>query len=95
MPQGGWVGIPVLGIRRDERFYERVESYEPFRYVQIKECGEAETLKGSSARYEDALEAGRPTATYLGFGYGRHAWCVHEPLPTPYLFPFALESCIR
>ena len=86
MPKGGWVGVPVLGVHRDKRFYRDPEVYEPFRYVQKKggqkegdnEGVIADGTQGKeekkSGGYEDELEAGRPTATYLGFGYGRHAW---------------------
>jgi hypothetical protein len=58
MPAGSWVGIPVLGIHRDERFYPDSQVYKPFRFAD--RAGE--------------LEAGKPTTTYLGFGYGKHAW---------------------
>jgi hypothetical protein len=58
MPEGSWVGLPVLGIHRDERFYPNPEVYMPFRF----------------ADHAGELEAGKPTTTYLGFGYGKHAW---------------------
>lgn len=58
MPMGSWVGLPVLGIHRDERFYPNSEVYMPFRFVD--HAGE--------------LAAGKPSMTYLGFGYGKHAW---------------------
>lgn len=58
MPAGSWVGVPVLGIHRDERYYPDSEVYKPFRFAN--RAGE--------------LEAGKPTTSYLGFGYGKHAW---------------------
>ncbi|KAL1873165.1 hypothetical protein Daus18300_003984 [Diaporthe australafricana] len=58
MPEGSWVGVPVLGIHRDERFYSNPQVYMPFRFADS--AGE--------------LEAGKPTTAYLGFGYGKHAW---------------------
>ncbi|KUI64054.1 Fumitremorgin C monooxygenase [Cytospora mali] len=57
MPAGSWVGVPVLGIHRDERFYTDPQLYRPFRYVDSAE----------------SLDASKPTPTYLGFGYGKHA----------------------
>lgn len=57
MPAGSWVGVPVLGIHRDERFYTDPQVYQPFRYVDSAE----------------GADAGKPTPTYLGFGYGKHA----------------------
>ena len=74
MPRGGWVGIPVLGIHRDERYYANPEVYEPFRFV--KERASEEPARTSTS-YADDLDAAKPTSTYLGFGYGRHAWWVH------------------
>ncbi|KAL8823103.1 MAG: hypothetical protein Q9191_006174 [Dirinaria sp. TL-2023a] len=69
MPKGGWVGIPVLGIHRDERFYADPYVYQPFRYVKERSTDE----KQKAAAWEDELEASKPTTTYLGYGYGRHA----------------------
>lgn len=60
MPAGSWIGVPVLGIHRDERFYADPQVYQPFRYVDSGE----------------GISAGKPTTTYLGFGYGKHAWWV-------------------
>lgn len=70
MPKGGWVGIPVLGIHRDERFYTNPDVYQPFRYVKERSPDE----KQKATAYENELEAAKPTPTYLGYGYGRHAW---------------------
>lgn len=58
MPKGSWVGLPVLAIHRDERFYPNSEVYMPFRF----------------ADHAGELAAGKPSTTYLGFGYGKHAW---------------------
>lgn len=78
IPRGGWLGVPVLGLHLDERFYPNPEKYDPFRSVkakrerenaQIKEDGGGERTKVS---FND-LDAGQPTSTYVGFGYGRHA----------------------
>lgn len=72
IPKGGWVGVPVLGIHRDEKYYPKPDVYEPFRFVKKPASGEEHMAATSS--YEDAFQAGQPTTTYLGFGYGRHAW---------------------
>lgn len=58
MPAGSWVGVPTLGIHRDARFYPNPEAFMPFRFANS--AGE--------------LEAGKPTTTYLSFGYGKQAW---------------------
>ena len=82
MPLGGWVGIPVLGIHQDEKFYPQANLYQPFRFVKKRDVTPSrsssdELQQPAEARvgaYEDELEAAKPTTTYLGFGYGRHAW---------------------
>ncbi|KAH8886633.1 cytochrome P450 [Thozetella sp. PMI_491] len=84
IPRGGWIGVPVLGIHQDERFYHHAQTYEPFRFVKKPRHNsensaryESETASGSlTTSYEDEPEAGKPTTTYLGFGYGRHAWAL-------------------
>uniref|UniRef100_P9WEH0 Cytochrome P450 monooxygenase fsoD n=1 Tax=Humicola fuscoatra TaxID=112175 RepID=FSOD_HUMFU len=70
IPMGSWVGVPVLGIHQDERFYPQASEYRPFRFVEQAEAARTQAGGGS---YEDAPEAAKPTTTYLGFGYGRHA----------------------
>ncbi|KAK3943339.1 P450 monooxygenase [Diplogelasinospora grovesii] len=75
LPQGGWVGVPTLGIHRDERFYPHADVYDPFRFVPTKKPGFCNSTEKTVTEEDDdeKLLAGRPTTTYLGFGYGRHA----------------------
>ena len=72
IPKGGWIGIPVLGIHRDDSYYADPEIYEPFRFV--KNCSRDEAQTKAFTSYADHLDAAKPITTYLGFGYGRHAW---------------------
>lgn len=69
--KGAWVGVPVLGVHMDERFYPDPHQYDPFRSLRAKQ--ERMNSMGSQANTTD-LDAGQPTPTYLGFGYGRHSW---------------------
>ncbi|KAL8751073.1 MAG: hypothetical protein Q9184_006186 [Pyrenodesmia sp. 2 TL-2023] len=78
IPQGGWLGVPVLGLHMDDRFYPSPKTYDPFRYVRMKRDREEAHRKESSTGERASpttsdLDAGQPTSTYLGFGYGRHA----------------------
>lgn len=79
IPRGGWLGVPVLGLHMDDRFYPSPETYDPFRYVRMKrdrqEAHKKDSSTGERANPTTSdLDAGQPTSTYLGFGYGRHAW---------------------
>lgn len=78
IPRGGWIGIPVLGIHMDDRFYPNPQDYDPFRFVKLKQDREKSQRKeGSTEKRTNTmrdLDAGQPSSTYLGFGYGRHAW---------------------
>ncbi|KAI4247128.1 MAG: hypothetical protein L6R42_009709 [Xanthoria sp. 1 TBL-2021] len=78
IPRGGWLGVPVLGLHNDDRFYPEPWKYDPFRYARLK-SGREESQREAQAKGEDVtvstrdLDAGQPTSTYVGFGYGKHA----------------------
>lgn len=63
VPRGTWIGMPVEALQMDDRFYERPEEYDPFRFV--KTVGDTERI-----------EASRISDTFLAFSYGRSAWSV-------------------
>ncbi|GAW17465.1 hypothetical protein ANO14919_069220 [Xylariales sp. No.14919] len=69
MPKGGWVGVPILGIHRDEKYYTNADVFEPFRFVKERSTEKAP----GSTPHEGQLDAAKPTTTYLTFGYGRHS----------------------
>lgn len=73
LAQGAWLGVPTLGIHRDERFYPNAGMYDPFRFAKLREAqAKASGNKGTEAAND--FDAGKPSTTYLGFGYGRGAW---------------------
>lgn len=79
IPRGGWLGIPVLGLHMDERYYPDPTTYDPFRCARMKrdrEDGQRKEQQGGERTKvpTNDLDAGQPTSTYVGFGYGRHAW---------------------
>ncbi|KAI0413446.1 cytochrome P450 [Xylaria grammica] len=41
MPKGGWVGVPILGIHRDEKYYTNADVFEPFRFVRERSTEKA------------------------------------------------------
>lgn len=77
IPRGGWIGVPVLGLHMDERFYPNPQTYDPFRFAKLKQDREnSRKGEGSTRTFvnNSDLDAAQPSTTYLGFGYGRHAW---------------------
>lgn len=80
IPQGGWIGVPVLGVHRDSRYYSNPQNYDPFRFAKMKQdLGNSQEDESTEKRRKiNDLDAGQPSATYLGFGYGRHAWYVYS-----------------
>ena len=79
VPNGAWLGAPVVGIHHDERFYPDSEKYEPFRFATAAKSppsgGTVENIQTEKASQNRNLQ-GVSTAsdTYLAFGYGRHSW---------------------
>ncbi len=37
LPRGSWVGVPVLGVHRDERFYPDSTTYDPYRFMKLRD----------------------------------------------------------
>lgn len=77
IPRGSWIGIPVLGLHMDSRFYPDPQHYDPFRFAKLKQNRANSHRKEASMEKPtiiNDLDAGQPSKTYLGFGYGRHAW---------------------
>ncbi|KAH7320701.1 cytochrome P450 [Stachybotrys elegans] len=72
LPRGSWVGVPVVGIHRDERFYPKSSTYDPYRFLKLKLDVE-KNASGDQRTTTSEYDAARPGVEYLGFGYGRHA----------------------
>ena len=86
LPQGAWVGVPAVSIHHDERFYERADVYEPFRFARVGSKGAAsgdynpaEDITAAAAtttpsKYRKFQGLSTTSDTFLSFGYGRHSW---------------------
>ena len=79
VPQGAWLGAPVVGIHRDERFYPDPEKYEPFRFAKAAQetspngaTDDPQTEKVAQHRKPQGLST--VSDSYLAFGYGPHSW---------------------
>ncbi|KAH8883280.1 cytochrome P450 [Thozetella sp. PMI_491] len=75
LPYGTWLGIPVLGVHMDERFYPNPHRFDPYRFIPSTPNTTVSTaLDGQTeASVAHQLEAGRPSDIYFGFGHGRHS----------------------
>jgi cytochrome P450 len=71
VPPGTCIAAHMHGTHRDGIFYGHPDEFDGFRFVDEKpkvgDDGEKATLKPRQTMY-------RISKTYLGFGYGRHAW---------------------
>ena len=68
LPQGTWIGVPVVGVHSDENLYPNAASYEPFRFCNRKP-GENE-----GAGQMTSTGVVNVTDTFLPFGAGKYAW---------------------
>ena len=77
LPRDAWVGVSVLGINRDERFYADPDQFRPFRFARSPAKPDTKPLSPATQDVE-----GPPNDPYLAtaedkfmsFGYGRHSW---------------------
>lgn len=74
IPQGTILGIPTIGIHRDENIYQNAERYDPFRFCNRRP-------DHASANVDDAPSGPRTSSTvvnvtdsFLNFGVGKYAW---------------------
>lgn len=96
IPRGSWIGIPVLGLHLDGRFYPDPRHYDPFRFAKLKQDRtssqrkEALTEKPTNIKN---LDAGQPSQTNLS---GVWLWpaCLVSPVKTPAISaPTVLTRC--
>ncbi|KAH8677668.1 cytochrome P450 [Xylariales sp. PMI_506] len=89
VPQGAFLACPIAGIAGDERFYPEPRVFNPFRFLH-EDIAEDEGNNnndddnnyggrkgmGTTSRYalKPNCQVTSPSDTFLGFGYGRHAW---------------------
>ena len=61
--RGTWIGAPVQAIHMDDRFYDRADQYQPFRFA-------------GTGPDKDRQEATHSSDTFLQWGLGRFSWSV-------------------
>lgn len=95
LPQGSWLGVALVGITMDERFYSDPHRYDPFRFSRART---ELALRGQDSNSVSSNAVGKiPDAAYLStsaetlatFGYGKHSWCVIPGLAIA-RFPFLI-----
>lgn len=65
--RGTWLGVPVEAVHMDDKFYDRPEEYNPWRFARMS----SEDVVGG-----DKVEATEVNEKFLGWSYGKHAWLV-------------------
>lgn len=69
IPTGTLVVAPALPTHRDPENYTNSDEFDPLRFVNLSN---EERSGNGSAKYQFVTTS----AEYLGFGHGKHAWCV-------------------
>lgn len=80
IPKGTWMAASTVGLHHDERFYPNPEDYDPFRFASKQEDMPIKANKGTmtdkASIYRQNQALATTSNTFLGFSYGKHAWCV-------------------
>ena len=79
LPRGALLGVSMIGVHTDDRFYTKPNEYDPFRFARPRnvtrpasDLEPTTSTKASETRSNVRLIT--PSDIFLGFGYGRHAW---------------------
>ena len=70
LPNGTLLGCPMARIARGERFYASSDKFDPFRFL----CEAVDEHGARKWTLRPNCQLTSPSVTFLGFGYGRHAW---------------------
>jgi cytochrome P450 len=68
LPAGSYIAVPLYAMQHDDAIHSNANEFDPYRFFRKQEQG------GEDAK----LQMVTPSADYLPFGYGKHAWCVLE-----------------
>lgn len=89
---GTWLGVSVVGINQDERYYADPHKYDPFRFSRARTeaaltmggTKNTDSLNKETGEKLKATVPNKPNGSWLStaqeefgtFGYGRHSWSV-------------------
>ena len=73
LEKGAWIGIPLCAIMTDERFYEKANEYNPYRFLS-KKADDEKARQGNGSEQVQSIPLIAVSDTYLSFGLGRNAW---------------------
>ena len=79
LPCGSLLGVSLVGVHTDERFYSKPNEYNPFRFVRtrataIPEDEPAVMIHSKASQYRKNVSLATSSDIFLSFGYGRHSW---------------------
>lgn len=69
LPAGTYITAPINAIHYDDKHYQDTEVFNPWRFYDLREVSDGPN------KYQYVT----PSAEYLAFGYGKHAWYVTLP----------------
>lgn len=78
LAQGTKIGLPVLPIHRDPELYDDAETFDAFRFCDMKQSVAEKVVEKMSRNDSPArpghVELINTSESFLAFGHGRHAW---------------------
>lgn len=98
VPQRAWLGVSIMGVHTDERYYPDPHTYDPFRFSRARE---ELALKGKTDSTDNVVvddQIKKLNGTYLAttedrfasFGLGEHSWYDASPSLPCVILPRAL-----
>jgi cytochrome P450 len=75
VPMGTFLACPVAGITGDENVYAAADVFNPWRFLDVVEHAPDNAPMGKpSYALKCNCQLTSPSDSFLGFGFGRHAW---------------------
>ena len=71
LPENAWVGVSVVDINNDDRYYVNPDQFQPFRFVRSPDKLTSDTKKEGLSNNPYLATA---EDKFMSFGYGRHSW---------------------
>ena len=79
VPHGSLLGVSLVGVHTDGRFYANANEYDPFRFVKSQNNAIAKNnpdavADSKASELRKNVNLATNSDIFLSFGHGRHAW---------------------